>query len=81
MGFITGLDKLNLLIEAKCKDVAPWKIIGVTAITTYSLLRFRDFLSDEEFSKLSDIVVCHHHFLSLLLATDSLNWQIHLFQV
>jgi len=50
MGFNTGLDKLNLLIEAKCKDVAPWKIIGVTAITTYSLLRFRDFLSDEEFS-------------------------------
>nr|CAG4642477.1 EOG090X051L [Evadne anonyx] len=50
MGFNLGLDKLNLVIEEKCKDVAPWKIIGVTAVTTYSIMWIQDFLSDEELS-------------------------------
>jgi len=47
---VLGLEKLNQLIEEKCKDVAPWKIIGVTAVTTYSVFWLQDFLHDEEFS-------------------------------
>ena len=56
------LDRLS----AACKDVEPWKVVGVTAVTTYSLVRLRYFLEDEEFSEFSRFIFQRFDFLTFI---------------